>query len=1776
MKRFYIIVLLSTLFLKLKAQIVYGIDVSGNNGTITNANWASYKAAGVEFAFEKATEGKSYTSYALNTNVTNGSASQVRMGVYHFALPEDNPAVSEANYFLNNAGNYIGTGYLPPSLDIEDPSLSANSINKQPLSTYYSGNWLTLAQWINDWCSLVHNAKNIWPVVYVSKCYAGVLQPYYVSGIINSNIKLWIADYDHPAGSPDNSTLCTSTPWVGWPWLFHQFYDPGTQSPAIPTSNIYPTGMDRNAYNGSLADLNTLVGGTSCSQPSNDYCSAPTTLTPNANCSYTQGTTCGATPPTNGLVTACTTNSPPDDDVWYQFTATSTSHTITLQTITSTFDGVIELMSGTCPSSLNSIGCANSFGVGSTETLTKTGLTIGNTYFIRVFSNGNGIANTGDFNICVTSSSSCIPVSIIVQPTNQSSTVGGTATFSVVTSGASVAYQWYKNGIAISGETGNSYSTPTLSSSDDGNTYYCHISNCNGAYSIYSNTVFLTVSSSCTPVSLAIQPTNQSTTVGNTVTFSVSANGTGPYTYQWYKNGLAIGGQTSYSYTTPSLTLSDNGNTYYCYITNCSGSNSITSNIASLSVSNSCITPNTPIPNTGTSSCPGTALVNSNIHLGYNINSPSNYDIVVEQYPYGSPNIVYTQNCIVGNYPQIASTNIVSGKMYRYYVRATTDCNSCNSVYSQPNYFHIVPEILQGTSVSVCNGTGLTLTTPQITVPNGVIVTYQWYKGLNSNSTLISSQTSNSCYVTQSGYYYVKTTFTGSSLCGGAVTTDQSLYTYVNIGTTPAAPILNSNSPVCVGNSLTLSTPYINGNLYYWTGPNGFSSNNTSISIQTVTSASAGTYSCYVLNSGCQSSVSSMNVTINPVPTASFTTNVVGNTVTFTNTSTNATSYNWTFGDGQTSTQTSPTHTYVSNNNYSVCLTANYSGCNSASNCQLISLGSGNSGSTLSTFAKLFKDTTITHNYWNVYDIVQSPVDSGFICIGQYQNSSNNNFNGVNYFKLDKNGVPIWSRVLPEYSSAYGYKVIKSQNGYLLSMNYNGNVIMEIDEMGNKLWGKKIDYNILDTISNNSHQFGLGSFIRSRNNGYFGFTSYYYTHFFDNWGSPTSTEVRSGIAYTKIDNSGNVLWQKEIRYNLYSKTSLYIRRSYEDQKGNIYLVGNISDAGIFPSYNTYDALIVKLDSMGNHLWSKYYSSSSGIQDEFLSVIVDSNSDIVTSGFSRNNTSNILNGFISKLNQSGNQLVSKSLPVGYSGYLIPDNTISNYDVQIGGYGGGQLQGITNLTNSLILNTQKVFKSYYFNTSLKTFDNKFIMGGQSVISTNPPDLRYSIIKEDYTSSLCIDTILPNVTLSSLTISLNPLTVTSSNISLSVSNFVINPILLNLKDSNLCHQCNRTASIVPSGATAFCSGGNITLTANAGMISYLWSTGQTGQSISVSQTGNYYVAVTDNYSCTAVSQNVSVTVNPLPYADAGIDQAVCSGNNAIIGTSQIANNTYIWSPTTALNNAHIATPTANPFNQTTYTVTVTNNYGCTSSDQMVVYVNPKPNILVSASPSVILSGNNSTLTASGASDYQWSNGMIGSNITVYPIQTTTYVVTGTNSNGCIDTAQITVTVNASGCSNPLPTPQLNINGCSLSITPVANVVYQWYYNNTPIANTNSNQIQAQSGNGSYYVHITSLFDQSCIAQSQPVILSCATGLEDNGLLSKILIYPNPTQSLIHIQVDNSVIQNYDVDILNSIGQLMYVVKSEKQNNLEVNLSDWNSGVYIIRMKTHVGEFNYRIIKD
>src|SRR5205823_2457101 len=181
----------------------------------------------------------------------------------------------------------------------------------------------------------------------------------------------------------------------------------------------------------------------------------------------------------------------------------------------------------------------------------------------------------------LTVNSAPLAPTITTQPASQTVTTGQTATFTVTTTGtASLSYQWQKNGTAIGAATAASYTTPATMTSDSGAQFTVVVSNAVG--SVTSNAAALAVNAAPLAPTITTQPAKIGRAAGQTATFTVTATGTAPLSYQWQRNGTAIGGATAASYTTPATTASDSGAQFTVVVSNAVGS--VTSNAAALAV----------------------------------------------------------------------------------------------------------------------------------------------------------------------------------------------------------------------------------------------------------------------------------------------------------------------------------------------------------------------------------------------------------------------------------------------------------------------------------------------------------------------------------------------------------------------------------------------------------------------------------------------------------------------------------------------------------------------------------------------------------------------------------------------------------------------------------------------------------------------------------------------------------------------------------------------------------------------------------------------------------------------------------------------------------------------------------------------------------------------------------------------------------------------------------------------------------------------------------------
>ncbi len=218
--------------------------------------------------------------------------------------------------------------------------------------------------------------------------------------------------------------------------------------------------------------------------------------------------------------------------------------------------------------------------------------------------------------------------------------------------------------------------------------------------------------------------------------------------------------------------------------------------------------------------------------------------------------------------------------------------------------------------------------------------------------------------------------------------------------------------------------------------------------------------------------------------------------------------------------------------------------------------------------------------------------------------------------------------------------------------------------------------------------------------------------------------------------------------------------------------------------------------------------------------------------------------------------------------------------------------------------------------------------------------------------------------------------------------------------------------TGGDDICLNETTALTASGGS-GFLWNTGETASSITVSPTAStdYTVTVTEN-GCSA-SQTVTVTVHPLPAADAGPDAYFCEGTAgaALNGSGGVA---FDWSPVAGLNDPAIANPLVAPASPQVYTLTVTDANGCTGTDQVEVFPALAPAVALSSS-SPVCTDEELELMESGNQAVQWDwtgPGGFSSNeqnpvLSYANVQAGAYSVVVSDANGCTATASLDVTL-------------------------------------------------------------------------------------------------------------------------------------------------------------------------
>jgi len=350
------------------------------------------------------------------------------------------------------------------------------------------------------------------------------------------------------------------------------------------------------------------------------------------------------------------------------------------------------------------------------------------------------------------------------------------------------------------------------------------------------------------------------------------------------------------------------------------------------------------------------------------------------------------------------------------------------------------------------------------------------------------------------------------------------------------------------------------------------------------------------------------------------------------------------------------------------------------------------------------------------------------------------------------------------------------------------------------------------------------------------------------------------------------------------------------------------------------------------------------------------------------------------------------------------------------------------------------------------------------------------------------------------------------------------------------------------AVCEGQIVTLDAGNGFSSYLWNTGETTSTIQVTNSGTFFVTVSD--ACGSQVDSVIVTIYPQPAVNLGPDVNICLGNAATLTAP--ANLTYNWS-TGENTQSIIVTPSSS--GTYTYMVMVSDANGCVNSDTIDVNVYDLPTVELGPDVNICL-GNSATLTASANLTYNWSTGENTQTITVTPSSsgTYTYMVTVSDANGCVNSDTIDVNV------FDLPTvelgPDTSICNTDQLLLSVGNYAqYIWSDGSTlPTLTVDANQLQ----NGVYTYAVTVTDNLGCTATDQIniTVITCS-GINDLAT-NQITIYPNPATEYVLFE---GLPLHTLIIVMSEDGKVVYQNNNLETTSLKLDISQWSSGIYFVK---------------
>ena len=299
----------------------------------------------------------------------------------------------------------------------------------------------------------------------------------------------------------------------------------------------------------------------------------------------------------------------------------------------------------------------------------------------------------------------------------------------------------------------------------------------------------------------------------------------------------------------------------------------------------------------------------------------------------------------------------------------------------------------------------------------------------------------------------------------------------------------------------------------------------------------------------------------------------------------------------------------------------------------------------------------------------------------------------------------------------------------------------------------------------------------------------------------------------------------------------------------------------------------------------------------------------------------------------------------------------------------------------------------------------------------------------------------------------------------------------------------------------------------------------------------------------------IEPSVAAISSAGDTICVGSSTALSGSGAL--TYEW--TGGIQNGVSFTPSST----NTYTVTGTDAIGCSNSASITLVLDSAVVSAFSSAGDTLCVGTSTTLAGSGASTYVWTGGVLDG-VSFIPTATEMYTVVGTNGNGCVDSASITLVLDSALVTAFSSAGDTICAGNSTTLSGSGALSYTW-------SGGVVDGVSFSPANTQTYT-VTGVAANGCSnSASITIVVNPCLGLESENNTAIVFAYPNPTQGQFVLDLKEAM----QILVYNALGE---VIVNEKYNAglHQVDISGSANGVYVVKAFNKESQFTFKLIKD